>query len=552
EPSLLVSGHMFPVYTYYDPMGQYVPLPNAPTLSTQRLLGYNVANDLNTALTGKRGAWLVLWQNDVVDPGGFVTTILDTQAKRVPVPQSFWGVDLLHYQIPPGTVFSDQPQIQKNVSANFGGQLTLLGYNAPKSPSPSDKGLSITLYWRAQQNLQKDYQVALRVRDADGHLVGELDARPATYTYPTNRWQAGDVLFGNFVVPLELATPPGDYQLDVSVYAADTKEALDVVDIAGNGMGQSVTLQPLAVDRATVQPTLTKLKPKHNTHFNFANTVEMFGFDVDRDRAEPGEAINVTLYWRALTTPKDDYRVAFQVLRGANVEDTFGGDPPVPLVTGYPTTSWRQGDIVRARYTFYVPTDAQPGDRAFRLLVLDHSSKPLSAAVGLGDLHIDPSTRAFRPPPVRIVDVARFGGTIQLYGYDIAPAPVMTSTVAGVVNLSPSQPLKVTLYWRSLQRVRASYSVFIHLLREAASPVAAQRDGVPVNGQHPTNTWVPGEFIADSYDITLPRDMPRGTYIIEVGLYDPRTGGRLPLQATSTSNPSFVSAWPLGVKVVVR
>lgn len=550
EPTLLVSGHMFPIYAYYDPSAQWIPLPDEPTLSTQRVLGYNVANDLNRYLRDASGAWLVLWQDDVVDPSGFVKTILDTQAKPLPQPQSFYGVRLLHYQIPRGTVFSDKPQIQQPLYVNYGGQIELLGYNLPATPSPADKGLNLTLYWRALADLKKDYSVALRVLDADGHLVGKLDARPGNYNYPTTRWKNGDVLFGNFSIPLALATPPGNYQVDVTVYAADAPEGLDVLDEAANPKGKFTTLQSIPIERAAAQPPIEKLKPTHVLRFNFGNAIEMLGFDMDRDRAEPGEGINLSIYWRALSSPKDDYRIAFQSQRGASVDEIPALDSLMALAPTYPTSQWRQGEVIRGQYTFYIPTDTLAGDRALRLVVLDRNNKPLAAAISLGDLHVEPSSRLFRPPPVRIVDITRFGGSIQLYGYDVSPTPTLRTTVSGTTTVSAGDVLRVTLYWRALQRLRTSYTVFVQMRQEGKPPLT-QRDSIPVNGARPTTSWVPGEYITDSYDLFVPRSAAPGTYVLEVGLYDARTGERLPLQI-SQPIPNTSSAERLGVVVVVR
>jgi mannosyltransferase len=548
EPTILVAGHMFPVYSYYDPTGHYVALPDTPTLSTTRVLGYNVANDLNAALSGRSGAWLLLWQNDVVDPGGFVQTILDGQATRLAQPQSFWGVQLLHYRIPPGTVFLDKPQIQHSAAANFGGQIQLLGYNSPSAAPAADKGLELTLYWRALADLTKDYQVALRVRDADGHLVGSLDARPATYNYPTTLWMNGDILFGNFIVPLEPGTPPGNYRLEVTIYSADKPEGLDVLDAAANPAGKVVSLTGLQIARAATPPSVELLKPTHPLHFTFTNTLEMLGFDQDRERAEPGDAINLTVYWRALNALSDDLQVRIEVSRGVSGPDDFAGDQALPLAKSYPTSAWKRGDIVRAQYTFYIPTDVPAGERALRMVVVDRNNRRVAAPVSLVELHVDPSTRVFRAPTPGVVDVVRFGTDIQLYGYDLAPTPVMTGTVTGLTTVPSGQPLRLTLYWRPTQRMLGtSYTVFVHLLRDGA-PILSQRDAVPVNGARPTTTWIPGEYIADSYDIPVPRDAPLGRYILEVGLYNPITGVRLAIGV----NGQPPTAARLGVQVAIQ
>ncbi len=554
EPTILVSGHLFPVYQYYDPQGTWIALPDEPTLSTQRVLGYNVANDLNAALRNKSGAWLVLWQNDVVDPSAFVTTILDTQAKRLPPVASFWGVELLHYQIPPGTVFADKPQIQKPLTANFDGQIELLGYNLPATPSPVDKGLNITLFWRALVDLKKDYNVALRVRDGEGNLLGRLDARPGNYNYPTNRWRASDLLFGKFQVPLEMATPPGNYQLEVTLYSADEPEGLNVLDVAGNPSGKFVVLQPIPLERATAQPTLDKLKLKHPMRFDFASTIEMLGFELDRTRAEPGEPINITVYWRAVRTPSKDYQVGFQ-LRASAQDETLGAPTTLnELVPAFPTSKWRQGDIVRAQYAYYLPTDASVGERTLRLTLIDPTGNPVAAYVGLGDIRVEPSTRTFRQPNPLNVEITQFDGVIQLHGYDTIPPAVIDARnpLSRSVSLSAGGTLTVTLYWRDLQRVRTPYNVFVHLRRDGV-PIIVQRDSAPVNGTRPTPTWLPGEYIADRYGLKLPADTPPGTYFVEVGLYEPRTGQRLPIGSSPASRTSGApSSARLNVSVVVR
>ena len=63
----------------------------------------------------------------------------------------------------------------------------------------------------------------------------------------------------------------------------------------------------------------------------------------------------------------------------------------------------------------------------------------------------------------------------------------------------------------------------------------AQSDSVPAAGQRPTTGWLPGETIADAHTLALPPDLPAGSYQLIAGLYDPLTGGRLPLMDGETA-----------------
>lgn len=56
-------------------------------------------------------------------------------------------------------------------------------------------------------------------------------------------------------------------------------------------------------------------------------------------------------------------------------------------------------------------------------------------------------------------------------------------------------------------------------------------DSVPLRGEATTTSWVAGEIISDQYDIVVDPEAPPGNYVIEIGMYDPSTGQRLPVFA---------------------
>jgi hypothetical protein len=60
--------------------------------------------------------------------------------------------------------------------------------------------------------------------------------------------------------------------------------------------------------------------------------------------------------------------------------------------------------------------------------------------------------------------------------------------------------------------------VFTHLL-DGTSQVVAQRDAEPADNLRPTTSWKPGEQIEDNYGITVPPNLPPGSYTLEIGMY---------------------------------
>jgi hypothetical protein len=87
----------------------------------------------------------------------------------------------------------------------------------------------------------------------------------------------------------------------------------------------------------------------------------------------------------------------------------------------------------------------------------------------------------------------------------------------------------VKLRWRAAAAMSVGYKVFVHVLDPAGQQVVAQRDAEPQDGKAPTTGWVAGEALDDSYQVTLPSGLAAGTYPVEVGVYDPRSGDRLRL-----------------------
>ena len=62
------------------------------------------------------------------------------------------------------------------------------------------------------------------------------------------------------------------------------------------------------------------------------------------------------------------------------------------------------------------------------------------------------------------------------------------------------------------------WKVFTHLL-DAGSQVVAQRDAEPADNLRPTTSWTLGERIEDNYGITVPPNLPAGSYTLEIGMY---------------------------------
>lgn len=237
ERVVLVSGHAVPAWAYYAADIEPIPLPRIDILDVNAVLGFDAATALGQGLAGKNGAWLVTWQDRVVDPVGFVPYFLDRAgAETQPVPP-FWQLGLRHWTLRPDARYPASPEPQHSDAANFDHKLALLGWDDPARGE-------LIVYWQALNTLLEDYQVSLVLEDAAGTMLGRWDGRPAGYDYPATRWPVGRAVFGRYPLPAP-AGFTGDLYATLAVYVPDATEGLDIRDVADNPAGKRVRLGPL-------------------------------------------------------------------------------------------------------------------------------------------------------------------------------------------------------------------------------------------------------------------------------------------------------------------
>jgi hypothetical protein len=507
ETVILTSGHMYPVFTYYYRGHNWYPIPAERTLSTEHTLNFSVAADLNRVLAGKSGLWVVLWQDEVVDPNGFLLMMLEEKGELLEA-EDLWHVRLRHFALPGGMHFSSQPDIQHPTEINFEGRIKLLGYDSQFAIHNSQ----LTIYWRAEQQLDDDYNVSLRLRDEEGHYWGRLDRRPAAYLYPTTRWKVDELLFGRYALPVLPGTPPGEYQLEVVLYSEARPEGLDVVDADGVARGASAFIGTVTVPKVEQPPSREELGISQPLEANFGGRIALLGYELNRGAVQPGDSLYMMLFWQALADVGEDYSLTVALVdeKGkAAGEERFS-----PLVWSYPASRWVAGEVWRGQYDFTVPVEAQPGQARLQIGLVDESGRPLDDRVSLASLEIH--------------------------------ADLDTATVG------PGETLHLTLYWQARTSMVKSYTVFAHLL-DADSRIWAQQDGIPVSGARPTKGWVPGEVIRDEVQLAVDPQAPPGDYVIEVGLYDAGDPAlpRLPVLSTVEGPVSDEAGQPIDDRVLL-
>jgi hypothetical protein len=270
---------------------------------------------------------------------------------------------------------------------------------------------------------------------------------------------------------------------------------------------------------------------------NFNDEIKLLGYDLPTRRIDPGGRLPLTLYWQALATTGQDYRIFDNLL---DSEQRRWGGYDRRARDGYSTLLWVPGEVITDPFGVPVDPAAPPGiywldiglydptaDGPVSLPLVEQGQPLTQSSVRIGPVKVG------GPPPSVIITDPRpqvrldqpFGDHLTLLGYDLTDQDNQP-----LVNLqSPREAsnLHLTLYWRVEQSLDRDYTTFLHL-RDAANQNVAQKDGPPANGQYPTSLWDTGEIIKDDMTLLLAEVRP-GRYVPTIGLYDFASGDRLPV-----------------------
>lgn len=371
----------------------------------------------------------------------------------------------------------------------------------------SSDATTTTLRWKVLATPPYQPSVFVHFEDQQHHTIAQGDS---VIGIPVVAWQVGAEFVTLHVPRWPPGTPPGRYHLMVGVYdkeggrrepATQAGKTLAEVDagfavLADAVGGHSDVAHPF--DR-TVAPGL-----------------RLRGADVPASAVEAGSTLPVTLLWEAIGPTRDDLQVGI-LLRSADgtvLREWWGR----PAGDAFPTSRWRTSQTIRQIQDLMVPPSA--AGAVLLEVTARVTGEARSPAIEIARFAVKPSPHNFTPPTPSHRLNARFNGVGSLIGADFPD------------RVAPGRPVPVVLYWRADAATSTPETVFVHLL-DGENHVVGQRDEPPLHGARPTTGWIHGEYLTDSHDLPVDPQLQPGTYEIEVGMYDPRSGAR-----ASTGTPA--------------
>jgi len=273
-----------------------------------------------------------------------------------------------------------------------------------------------------------------------------------------------------------------------------------------------------------------RLKP---SYLRFGQQIEITGVELGSPKAMPGEDLDLLIHWRTAAKLERDYSVSL-----ALVDRWQGGvwakADSQPMHGGAPTSSWLPGEDIADEHRLSIPSDAPYGPYqiwvgmslrrtadAMDLPVYDGAGNSLGLTAPLVPIKVPPAHPSSCLAAMETI-VASFSDIAKLESFHLE----------GVAQ--PGSTLAVHLCWQAMTSWADDRTVFVHML-DSQGNLVTQADGQPDGGRYPLSIWEAGESIPDTHSLRLPENLVPGLYQIRVGLYDWRTGERLPAFTAQTS-----------------
>ena len=286
--------------------------------------------------------------------------------------------------------------------------------------------------------------------------------------------------------------------------------------------------QPGLQARAAVPYVLDSQVPNATT----VGHPHLLAAKIDSPRPEPTTAVDYTLAWQM---PRSVPGPLVVFVNAYDVHHTYWSFPR-GTEPHFPGPGTCGGDLTLDNDSLPLRPHIPPGQYWVETGLLDPATGQRVPFVGpdgktitdfvVGSFWIRP-TNVF--PTIGATgsnnDTYNFGGFVDL----------RQATVSGAA--APNGEIEVKAWWDTKTRTTTNYTLFVHVL-DSSGKLVAQYDGQPTGGVYPTSAWLPGESILDHYAVKLPANLSPGTYQVDIGLYNLKTLGRLPVTTKVGEKPT--------------
>jgi hypothetical protein len=196
------------------------------------------------------------------------------------------------------------------------------------SPTVLEQGglLNLVLRWGSRAVPDGDFKSCIKIVNESSELK-QIDCHAIPESWPTTKWEANEVVHGDYNFLNDPSLEPGVYSLVLSL------------ENSSQEVGQDLVLGDL---RITAQDAEEKKSPHaYLSDLRWGDQIRLQRYDVQ----QTSDAIKLTVYWFAEEQIPISYKV-FVHLLDQKTGTVVAQHDAIPRGWTYPTDSWKQGETV--------------------------------------------------------------------------------------------------------------------------------------------------------------------------------------------------------------
>lgn len=464
------------------------------------------------------------------------------------------------------------------VLGNFARGPKLLGAEPLVTTAAAGDTVEVATAWQGPAEPDAEYVVTARLVDLAGQEWTQSDTSLFADDPDDDRksfaWEPNELVGQRIPLTVPADLPPGRYRVELGLYIRDAA-AVKLLDAAGNPYDGRALAGEITVGAGSLWglPRDAGAVPLEGESIDFGMTrLTLLGRGtlpserVPTERVMAGTTFPLDLWWRADALPVGQ-RSWFPTSQAISLRQVCA----LRLGDGRPRTSTnRDGRVVadhalalesvperpvvwRQRCLVSVPPDLT-GRYALKIDITDSNDRRLGS-VYVCEIEINEAAdTAIRKPTEPAAASAQRLALVDPPPSDAYPGPQApppgwtppprhpTDTLPRIGDLAqvdeawldppspaPGGSLRILLRLRARVASPVPYWSTVQVLDGAGKPVA-QHDG-PLGGwERGSNRWETDEQIDDVHDLTLPADLPPGSYTLIAAVYNPQSGWRLPVR----------------------
>ncbi len=254
-----------------------------------------------------------------------------------------------------------------------------------------------------------------------------------------------------------------------------------------------------------------------NVHFD--QLVTLLGYDLSTTSLQPGEPVDVRLYWQVDAQPPGNYLLFVHMVDEAGTMVTQRDTHPG--LGNFPASQWRPGDRFVESIRLYLPETAYVPATArlkmglyapdsYRLAVVGQDGQELGDAFDLGPVQLTPPEGSYPNPQDQ-----NFGNVLRLVGYEYDRRQVPVG-----------EDLAVTLYWQTIDGPPINSVVRLRVL-DGGGHVWSEVDSDFAGKSSSAAEWQAAETVRQVNLLPLDPAAPPGRYRVDLAVVDGQTSENL-------------------------